>query len=335
MSGEDIMASKKSMAFAAVLAAASVSACDSTSTVKDVTQFDAGETLITSADVRIINRTPATPDPENGGVRPGVITCAEPSPDVAKAVTEAFSASASLAGQSLQGPSAEAALALSRAQAESIAQLGERLATIQLLRDALYRACEAYANGAISEITYAVMVSRYDDTVITLMSSELAAGAFGRSLATLSGEAGGSASASADLSQKIEERLEAERNLSQAIGEEGEGEQSESDKRIEDAKQELTAKLEAEAQSRAAASAVAAGAITPGQQNPEIAQILHDIQRKYIENINSDALEVACITALSQRRPTPLADYCMDKLLPSLAKNKMAILTLILQQPQE
>jgi hypothetical protein len=60
----------------------------------------------------------------------------------------------------------QATVATSRAYAESLAQLTNRLATIQLLRDALYRACEAYANGALSNAAYAVILSRYDDLLI-------------------------------------------------------------------------------------------------------------------------------------------------------------------------
>ncbi len=53
--------------------------------------------------------------------------------------------------------------------AEAMAQLGQRLATIQLLRDGLYRACEAYANGALDKSSYSMILSRFDDTMITLL----------------------------------------------------------------------------------------------------------------------------------------------------------------------
>jgi hypothetical protein len=65
----------------------------------------------------------------------------------------------------------------------------ERTQTIQLLRDSLYRACEAYANGALSDTTYALLLSRYDDTMVTMLSSELVAGAFGRTPGAISSEA--------------------------------------------------------------------------------------------------------------------------------------------------
>lgn len=386
------------------LMALGIAACESGGTVTTVKKLEGGEALITSADVRTVNWTSARPDRDMGGVVPNTITCAEPSPDVAKAVSEAFNASASLAAQSVQGVDGQAALAMSRAHAESIAQLGERLATVQLLRDGLYRACEAFANGAISEITYAVMVARYDDTVVTLMTSELAAGAFGRSLATLSGDSGGSSKASADVAEKIAARHEAERSLSESVSQKSNVEQSlaekrneqsdiqneleetrkqqgnvseelaaaqaagapdsevgsleahskslqrqtqsletdlqrtnkeiselqtqrdEVDKQIDEKNSELTAKLEAEADSRAAAGAVAAGGIAVGGQKAEIAEVLHEIQRKYIENINSDAIEVACVTAMSQSRETPLSKYCQSGALEKMAAIRHEIL---------
>jgi hypothetical protein len=76
-----------------------------------------------------------------------------------------------------------------RSLTASVAQLGERLASIQLMRDKMYRACEAYGNGAINSTTYTAVMARFDKTMTSLLSSELAAGAFGRELASLGGSA--------------------------------------------------------------------------------------------------------------------------------------------------
>lgn len=390
----------------ATLAAVTVAGCNATTgSIIETKKLPGGQALVTSADVRSMNWIGVQPDESKGGIWPTTVVCAEPSPDVAKAVQSAFNASASLGAAGIQGVDGQAALALSRAQAASIAQLGERLATIQLLRDGLYRACEAYANGAISSITYAVLVSRYDDTVVTLMASELAAGAFGRSLAALTGETSGSAKASGDFATKIAQRQEAERSLNESITRKSDIDRSLSEKRVQRAelenqldesrKQEgqvedqiaaadpaevakleqqkktlekrssdlesdiqrtdkqiaelqsqrqesekqvtdnttdLARKLEAEAQSKASAGAQAAGGITPGQQNPEIAKTLATIQRKYVENINSDALEVACVTAMSEKRNSPLAAYCQSGILPQLIEARKELLKAILER---
>ena len=105
--------------------------------------------LVTTADYRTINQTSTGSRSVQGRISPTYITCAEPSPDVAKAVSTALSVSGSGGVTLPNGVTADVAAAVSRARAEALVQPGERLATIQLLRDGLHRACEAYANGAL------------------------------------------------------------------------------------------------------------------------------------------------------------------------------------------
>ena len=85
-----------------------------------------------------------------GLVNPKRVVCAEPSPDVALAIAQSFGFGISI----FAGGSGQGAGSGSGATAEGIAQLGERTQSIQLLRDQMYRACEAYANGAITGTTY-------------------------------------------------------------------------------------------------------------------------------------------------------------------------------------
>jgi len=121
------------------------------------------------------------------------MVCAEPSPDVAYAVSEALKFGLSLASdrRGAEGDTRNfsGSTGFERAIATSVVQLGERLAVIQLIRDKMYRACEAFANNAITAPSYTLMLSRLDKTMVSLLASEMAAGAFGR---TLTG-AGGSA----------------------------------------------------------------------------------------------------------------------------------------------
>jgi hypothetical protein len=58
------------------------------------------------------------------------------------------------------------------ALAESAGALGPRTQTIQLLRDGLYRACEAYMNGVISSNDYRRILVAYDEILITLVALE-------------------------------------------------------------------------------------------------------------------------------------------------------------------
>lgn len=92
------------------------------------------------------------------------IACAEPSPDALSALGASLSASGDYKG--------EVSAKLSSAISESVKGLGLRSNTIQLLRDGLYRACEAYANGALSEFEYGLTAAKYGDVMVTLLAIE-------------------------------------------------------------------------------------------------------------------------------------------------------------------
>jgi hypothetical protein len=92
------------------------------------------------------------------------IVCAEPSPDAIMGIAASGALEASIAEQG----SAKIATSL----AEAIGELGQRTPTIQLLRDALYRACEANLNGKLSNDDYRDILYGYDDLVVTLLAIE-------------------------------------------------------------------------------------------------------------------------------------------------------------------
>ena len=275
------------------------------------------EVLLTGANVRALNYSYLTG--RGGSTR--ALTCAEPSPDIAEAINNAFNFGGSFGIGGLPGGvSPEAAAALSSSRAQAVAQLGERLATIQLLRDGLYRACEAYANGAISQTTYAILLARYDDSMITMLLGELAAGAFGRSGANIGGKVGGEAKATSDSTTKGTDFRELQGRLLDAEAKRVEAaeklannpddpaakqEAEETRKSTEKIEREAIRKLTAEAKSNAELTATGSGGITPGQQRPEIAETLATMQRKYVENINTDALDIACISTLDNTRVAP------------------------------
>lgn len=99
------------------------------------------------------------------------VVCAEPSPD------SIISASAVLAtklerestdpeSRLLGSASAQATLAT----AQNAAFVGMRTQTIQLLRDGLYRACEAYMNGAIDEMEYNMLLVNMPKVMTALIA---------------------------------------------------------------------------------------------------------------------------------------------------------------------
>jgi hypothetical protein len=173
-----------SKAAAMSVVAALLASCTESSIYRTA-NFDGGTSAITDAKQRVLVNSSG--NVTWGKNRPKRIICAEPSPDVAQALSSAISSSFAGAIQGKGNVSADVSASMS----QGIVQLGERLGTIQLLRDGLFRACEAYSNGAISDATYSLIVSRVDQTMVALLGSEMAAGAFGRDLAAIGGGAGG------------------------------------------------------------------------------------------------------------------------------------------------
>jgi len=91
------------------------------------------------------------------------IICAEPSPDAASAFATSLSASL---GVALSNVTVDASMA--RSVSETLHQLTQRTEMMQLLRDAYYRACEAYANGMVGEFGYGLLLNQIDNVMIKM-----------------------------------------------------------------------------------------------------------------------------------------------------------------------
>lgn len=135
--------------------------------------LDKNEFVATDSRLRLATNTQIGAFSFSGQVDPQRIVCTEPSPDVATALAGSFGAGLSVLGYG--------SVSLSAEQVEGLIQLGERTAAIQLLRDKMYQTCLAYQNGAITGTTYSLIMSRLDDTIVTLSLGDTAGGAFGRS----------------------------------------------------------------------------------------------------------------------------------------------------------
>jgi hypothetical protein len=121
----------------------------------------------TTADVRIVTQ-------RTHPVLGNTVICTEPSPDVAKAISSAVA----LTGQGGNGP-ASGSLGAAGSAAEAVAELAGRSTALLGLRDGLYRACEAYANGVIGQDAYALVLSRYGQLMTTLFLGQDITGAAG------------------------------------------------------------------------------------------------------------------------------------------------------------
>ena len=103
------------------------------STVKSVKNLDSNQVLLTTPDIRVVTKIPIMGIRDDGAIEPKYVTCAEPSPDVAKVFADSFNLGGALAGKGgvpgiPENMSVELAAAVASARAESAAQLGERLA---------------------------------------------------------------------------------------------------------------------------------------------------------------------------------------------------------------
>jgi hypothetical protein len=102
------------------------------------------------------------------------IICAEPSPDMFTVIDAERSSSveAKTSSSALKPASALGGGSRNVAIKEAGIEVQNRSEVMQLLRDGMYRACEAYANGAIGKEEYKQIVSKQDDMLLTLIAVE-------------------------------------------------------------------------------------------------------------------------------------------------------------------
>lgn len=123
--------------------------------------------------------------------------CAEPNPD-------AVSAMAATLGLDLTVTD-KGKLGLSNAVSEGVANIGLRTVAIQALRDAMYRNCEAYAGGGITEFGIETLQRRFQSTMVAILAIEQLTGAVkAPNTVIVSDTSAGSPDAIIDLTNKTE-----------------------------------------------------------------------------------------------------------------------------------
>lgn len=235
------------------------------------------------------------------------VICAEPSPDVAQSISDAvkFGLEVAKAGAGPDGKSATASLSLATAVSASVAQLGERLAVIQLLRDKMYRACEAYANRSVDKVGYTLMLARLDKTMATMLSSEIAAGAFGRGLAATGGSAAAAGADPADIAEAQRNVVEASNKVKEAAAEQDDTKRPTKVAEAGAALDEAVKKLATLEFRSARAAALADAGSSPGSitgRGAIAAAEIASIHRTYMDDDGTEPLIDACISALSDSR---------------------------------
>ncbi len=93
-----------------------------------------------------------------------VSVCAEPSPDAMSAYAGELAGKLNLSG--------DKAVEMAQAMRESAAFTGLRTQSIQLLRDSMYRLCEARMNQSVSQSEYEIMMRRSQKHMVALLAIE-------------------------------------------------------------------------------------------------------------------------------------------------------------------
>lgn len=124
---------------------------------------DAGKMISVDAKQRFVLQMPA----KNIDSTP--IICTEPSPDAFAVYAAALEASQSITNAK--------SLSLGLSGTESGATIGLRTESIQLLRDAMYRLCEGYANNAIEKPAMEELHRKYQKSMVALIAIQQLTGA--------------------------------------------------------------------------------------------------------------------------------------------------------------
>jgi hypothetical protein len=305
-------------ALAAGAAVVVLSGCVSAQPIFNRGEFESSRFVATDARQRVVLNSDVGRNSVTGLVDPLAINCTEPSPDVATTVATSMGAALGRA---------QTSASFTFQQAQALAQLVERTASIQLLRDKMYQTCLSYSNGAITGTTYTVVMSQLDKAIVTLMLGETAGGAFGRSLAAISGNTEGETSASAiglpsaieDLNalaeeletaqaavDAAEEKLDDKKQASEDAPDDNDkkqavttaqGEYDQAVGRRNEILNRLQSRTEALAESSAEATATAGGALS-SRTSPLIARTLADMQEGFLLDGLGESVIAACLSEL-------------------------------------
>lgn len=162
--------------------------------------------LSACANLNTINRTTSLGDKEAKAVHLDVQQrllivnnlgkyCAEPSPD-------AMAAYAAALGVGASAPT-KGSVSVSGSGQSTAASIGLRTQSITLMRDALYRMCEAYANGAVGDAQVVTLLNRSQDLTAVILAVEQLTGAVAANQANATGSSGANAYATALNNSKL------------------------------------------------------------------------------------------------------------------------------------
>ena len=123
--------------------------------------------------------------------------CAEPAPDAISSLAATLGVDLKLTDKGQVG--------VSQSISEATSSIGVRTAAIEALRDIMYRNCEAYALGGVSNIGIETLQRRFQSTMVAILAIEQLTGAVRAPSIILTGSSSaGDADAIVDLTNKVE-----------------------------------------------------------------------------------------------------------------------------------
>lgn len=258
--------------------------------------------------------------------------CAEPSPDA----MSAFAAETSL--------SVQEKVNLAAALQEGATYTGLRTQSIQLLRDGMYRLCEARMSGALDNDEYNLLLRRYQKNMVALLAIEQLTGTVKAPVTMIS--TSGSASLALDVETRLSqiEKLQKEqKQLEEDLATEKAKGAEDSNKKIEGLTTDIEnrdALIEGLKQGMANNSSIivnGASVASSGQQSSAEdkdkdkdktiqQQISATIESIVKEIIKADDLPAMCFSYLKRRGPTEYGDKLSttcNQLLTSIAQSRI------------
>jgi len=121
-------------------------------------QFGTSRVIIAPGNLRLVTER----------IRDGIpVVCTEPSPDYAVAFNNKINLSVARAAPTGASPGNST---VSSEMTEQVHKGGGREAAILALRDGLYAACQAYANGVIGQDAYSLVLSQYGTLLAAIVN---------------------------------------------------------------------------------------------------------------------------------------------------------------------
>ncbi|MCE0492836.1 hypothetical protein [Vibrio salinus] len=266
-----------------------------------------------------------TTDKNNNLISERTFVCAEPSPDA----MSAFAAETSI--------SIPDKVKLANAFQEGSTYTGLRTQSIQLLRDGMYRLCEARMSGFIDDDEYNLLIRRYQKNMVALLAIEQLTGTIKTPVTYIS--TSGSASLSQDIEQSeasieklqteiasLTTEIEAEKNngdnANQTVISSNQQKIANKQSLIASLKQSIENNKSMIASGSATASVVQTSQSENATNTQSIQNVQNAVQQITQSIINSDDLPIICINYLKTDSPNNSISGVCNTFLTSLVNSK-------------